>query len=196
MPNEDIALSNVSITTHFQFFNIFNAENLYREMYREDGKSGFGILYFLANSNTWSASDLSFMMVCDPLIRSITLLHCHRQKHIRKVSRFWSHQEESFEFNYHTTREIGVMDELLDLQVIDFMKYDEAFTMYREEKIISVIDNSMDLVQPLIASDPQDWKRYTGELNSIQVTQDLLKMFVSPVVSESVQIECPGSGTI
>ena len=76
------------------------------------------------------------------------------------------------------------------------MKHDEAFTMYRETKIISVIDDSMDIVQPLIASDPADWKRYANELNSLQVTHDLMKMFVPPAVAESVQIECPGSGTI
>ena len=202
IPGEDIALSNVSITTHYRFFNLFNAENLHREFYAaEEERSAFGILHFLAKSNGWGVSDLSFMMACDPLIRAITLLHCHRQKHTRKVGKLWSGEEESnnesdsTEVNFHTMTNVLDRD-FFDPQIIDFMKHDEAFTMYRETKIISVIDDSMDIVQPLIASDPADWKRYANELNSLQVTHDLMKMFVPPAVAESVQIECPGSGTI
>ena len=47
---------------------------------------------------------------------------------------------------------------------MDFMKQDEGFVMCRETKIISVIDNSVDLVPPLVHRDPIDIKYYSGEL--------------------------------
>lgn len=87
-------------------------------------------------------------------------------------------------------------DSILDLQIMDFMKHDESFTMYRKTKIISIIDNSLDIVQPLVACDPTDWKYYSGELCSNQITQDLSKLYVPPVIAESIQIESTGSGTI
>ena len=81
VPREDISLSQVSVSTHFNFFNIFNAENLHREQY--SGQQGFGILFLLANANNWSISDLCNLIVCDPLIRTITLYHSHRHRHVR-----------------------------------------------------------------------------------------------------------------
>jgi hypothetical protein len=37
--------------------------------------------------------------------------------------------------------------------------------MYREQKIVSVIDNSLDIVPPLVCMDPLDIKYYAGELS-------------------------------
>ena len=56
--------------------------------------------------------------------------------------------------NYHTQKEIGTLDKSLDLQVMDFMRRDEGHVMYREMKIVSVIDKSIDVVPPLVYSDP------------------------------------------
>ena len=49
---------------------------------------------------------------------------------------------------------------------MDFMRRDEGHVMYREMKIVSVIDKSIDVVPPLVYSDPQEIKYYAGELAS------------------------------
>jgi len=67
--------------------------------------------------------------------------------------------------------------------------------MYREQNIISVIDNSQDMVPPLVSWDPLDIKYYAGELSSNQLVADLQVMYVAPVIAESIHIECIGSGT-
>jgi len=67
--------------------------------------------------------------------------------------------------------------------------------MYREQKMVSVIDNSLDMVPPLVCWDPLDIKYYAGELSSTQLVTDLSALYVAPVIAESVQIECMGSGT-
>ena len=87
------------------------------------------------------------------------------------------------------------MDIALDVQVYDFMKRDVGHLMYRETKIISKIDNSIDVVPPLVHIEPRDIKFYSGELSSNQMFQDIKTMYVPPVIAESVQIECSGSGT-
>ena len=58
--------------------------------------------------------------------------------------------------------------------------------MYRKTTIISVIDNSMDIVPPLVHENPQDIKYYAGELTSNQLFTDLRTLYVSPVIAESV----------
>ena len=68
--------------------------------------------------------------------------------------------------NYHTQKEVGTLYKSLDLQVMDFMRRDEGHVMYREMKIVSVIDKSIDVVPPLVYSDPQEIKYYAGELAS------------------------------
>ena len=87
------------------------------------------------------------MFACDELIRTVTLIHYHKTKHVQQIGKVWSATEtESVTLNYHTARLKGVNDCSLDIQISDFMKYDEAMTMYRETKIISIIDKSMDIV--------------------------------------------------
>ena len=58
--------------------------------------------------------------------------------------------------------------------------------MYRRTTIISIIDNSMDVVPPLVHQNPQDIKYYAGELTSNQLQTDLKTMYVAAVIAESV----------
>mmetsp|Transcript_9867 Transcript_9867/g.13456 ORF Transcript_9867/g.13456 Transcript_9867/m.13456 type:complete len:198 (-) Transcript_9867:1194-1787(-) len=189
IPGEDIAFSQVSIETHSRFFNIFNAENLNKEFFAESPRagSGFGILRLLAKANSFSVAEVSNLMTSDELVRTLTLMHAHKQRHTRQVGKLWSalKDDEVTELNYRTMTMIGESSQL-DVQIMDFMKYDEAFTMYRETKIISVIDNSIDIVPPVVLADPADWKYYSGELASIQLKADLCKLFVPPVIAESI----------
>lgn len=130
--------------------------------------SGFGILRLMAKSNNLSVSELCGLIVNDEIMRTMNLIHYHRRRHIRLVGKIWSASEE-FEttLSYQATKAIA--DRSLDLQIMDFMKHDQEFTMYRETKIISVIDNSIDVVPPLVIADPVEWKYYAGELASKQL---------------------------
>lgn len=79
----DESMQRISITNHFKFFNIFHTENLHRESLKSG--SGFGILNLMCSSNKWSASELSYLFVADPIMRLISLAHFHTQKHKRRV---------------------------------------------------------------------------------------------------------------
>lgn len=50
--------------------------------------STFGILRLLIKGNKWSTGELSYLMVADPLIKQIALMHYHHQKNHRK---FYDH---------------------------------------------------------------------------------------------------------
>jgi len=73
----------------------------------------------------------------------------------------------------------------LDVSVIDFAAKDESFTAYREVKIVSKIDNSLDVVPPLVPSDPSDFMHYSGELTSIQMKKDIESMYVEVCLAET-----------
>lgn len=74
----DVSFSNVSIQTHFQFFNIFNEYNLYQSIYSP--KSSFSIIGLLHQSNNFSFSDSVYLSVADKMMTSISLLHYYSQK--------------------------------------------------------------------------------------------------------------------
>ena len=172
VPGSDAAYSQVGIETHLRFFNIFNVVNLHQQFFT-DG-SCFGILRLLARANRWSVSDIAYLLSADEFMRTVSLVHYHRQRHIRITGQLLSedvldstNQEVPLHLNYQTGKmaynrntEMGE----LDLQIMDFMKQDEGFVMCRETKIISVIDNSIDIVPPLVHRDPIDIKYYSGEL--------------------------------
>ena len=47
----------------------------------------------------------------------------------------------------------------------------------------------------MILMDPYDFMVYSGQLNSLKVKSDIEKFYVPPVIAESVQLECPTSGS-
>jgi hypothetical protein len=71
----DESMQRISISNHLNFFNIFNTDNLHQES-KKSG-SGFGILSILCSSNKWSASELSYLFVADPIMRLVSLAHFH-----------------------------------------------------------------------------------------------------------------------
>ena len=96
-------------------------------------------------------------------------------------------ESDSIQFNYQTGRKKGSNSLMeLDAQIIDFMKHDEGHVMYRKTTIISVIDNSVDIVPPLVHRDPLEIKYYAGELSSNQLVTDLKALYVMPVIAESI----------
>ena len=50
-------------------------------------------------------------------------------------------------------------------------------------------------MQPAIPLDPYDFMVYSDQLRSLKIKADLEKFFVPPVISESIQLECPTSGS-
>ena len=76
---QDDSMSYIGIETHMRFFNIFNTENLHRESLKSN--SGFGILNLLRQGNKWSCSDLSYLFIADPIMKMISLIHFHTEKH-------------------------------------------------------------------------------------------------------------------
>ena len=78
---------------------------------------------------------------------------------------------------------------------MDMMPRDNHYQFYREAKIVSKIDNSLDIVQPMIPMDPYEFMVYNDQLRSLKVKAELEKFFVPPVIAESIQIECPTSGS-
>ena len=83
IPYEDIAFSQVSIETHLRFFNIFNVVNLQEQFFTSG--SSFGILRLLACSNQWSVADIAYLMAADDIMRTVSLVHYHKQKHNKKT---------------------------------------------------------------------------------------------------------------
>ena len=88
IPREDAAYSQVGIETHSRFFNIFNVKNLH-EQFLTSGSS-FGILRLLACSNKWSVSDVAYFLAADELIRTVSLLHYHKRRHIKITGQLFS----------------------------------------------------------------------------------------------------------
>ena len=121
-------------------------------------------------------------------MRAICLIHFHQQRHTLNQGLFLKSKKEGEEikYNYHTGKASDYGKDCLDVQIIDFMKRDQGQQIYRETKIVSVIDNSLDIVPPVVMWDPKDFKYYAGELSSNQLTQDLKTMYVPPVIAESV----------
>lgn len=102
VPNEDVAFSHVSIDTHFTFFNIFNTKKLHEEFFTSG--SGFGILRLLAASNKWSVSDVAHLFTSDELMRTVTLVHYHKYRHVRNTGLFLETRtdKQQITLNYHT----------------------------------------------------------------------------------------------
>ena len=57
-------------------FNIFGADNLYKESLKSG--SGFGILRVLAASNGWSVSELCHLIQSDPVYAAVSMNHYHQ----------------------------------------------------------------------------------------------------------------------
>lgn len=94
-------MSQVSVETHLRFFNIFNVDNLHSEFYKSG--SNFGILRVLAASNKWSVSDLAYLFTADEIVRTATLAHYHKTRHVKHAGQLFSLYEEetsSIELNY------------------------------------------------------------------------------------------------
>lgn len=85
----DITHTTVSVSTHFALFNIFNENYLYQRIYQDQSNfstNTFDILGLLAQSNSWSISDLSYLAVAQSstkagdIMQSIALLHYYSKK--------------------------------------------------------------------------------------------------------------------
>ena len=102
VPHEDVAFSHVSIDTHLKFFNIFNAEKLHEEFFTSG--SSFGILRVLAASNKWSVSEMAQLFTPDELMRTVSLVHFHKHRHVRNTGLFLETRTDGQQitFNYHT----------------------------------------------------------------------------------------------
>ena len=80
----DASMTTVSVENHYRFFNIFNESNMYEQIYCEKQKnwqSPFAILGLLAQSNSWSLSELAYLTVADDLMKVVTLMHHYSKKY-------------------------------------------------------------------------------------------------------------------
>lgn len=70
-PYQEIGFEN-----HMRFFNIFSTYNIHDNIFnQEKSTNNFSILRLLAQGNSWSFGELSYLFVADPLIKQIALMH-------------------------------------------------------------------------------------------------------------------------
>ena len=67
--------------------------------------------------------------------------------------------------------------------------------MYREQHIISRVDNSLDIVPPLVPEKVFDFMEYSGQLTSQVLRTELSGFYVPSCIATAVNFECPTSGT-
>lgn len=183
-----------------KFFNIFSTENIHRESLISN--SGFGILNLLRSGNNWSASQLAYLFVADPVMRLISLLHFYYNKHKQRVSLLFSHfneakKDEEINFGFHTSLIKRNKHERVDINVFDFANKDENFLPYRSERIVSIIDNSIDIVPPMIPADLSEYiMKSTNEkvVSSISLRKELCGFYVESCQTRAINLECPNSG--
>jgi len=193
VPGEDIAFSQVSSETHYSFFNIFNAKHLHEQFFLPS--SSFGILRLLAISNRWSVTELAYLCGADPLMQQLSLLHYYEEKHARKIYTFLNSEVNGeVQVSYHSSLPKG-SDDAVDVAIIDFVKRSELQNMYREQPIVSRVDNSLDIIPPLVPEHVSDFMLYSGQLSSNVISQELKGFYVPICIATSVNLECPTSGT-
>ena len=56
---------------------------------------------------------------------------------------------------------------------MDFMNRDESYQMFREARITSQVDNSLDIVPPVVPMDPYEFLVYSNQLKSLKLKDDL-----------------------
>lgn len=194
---DDIAFSQIGVKIHFDLFNIFNAQNIHEQSFVSG--SAFGVLRLMSKGNGWSASELAYLCGADPLMQVVSLLHFHAQKHTQKVFSYMSSDVHSLCVNYHTCESISSQmreqQSPLNICVIDFVKKNDIELLYREQKIVSVVDNSLDIVPPLVPANAYDFMGYSGQLNSESLKQDISGFYVPSCIASSINLECPTSGT-
>ena len=101
-------------------------------------------------------------------MQAVSLLHFYAKKHTQKVFNYMSSDVHSLVVNYHTCESISSKSNKypLNICVIDFVKKNDIELLYREQKIVSVVDNSLDIVPPLVPPNAYDFMGYSGQLNS------------------------------
>ena len=93
--------------------------------------------------------------------------------------------------NYHTG-EGKKCENSFNVCFIDFFKRTETDLLYREQNIVSRVDNSLDVVPSLI---PEDISNFMSSLNSKSLKQELQGFYVPSCIASSINLECPSSGT-
>lgn len=110
-----------------------------------------------------------------------------------------SSDSHSLYVNYHTCERISTKRKSskipLNICVIDFVKKNDIELLYREQKIVSVVDNSLDIVPPLVPPNPYDFMGYSGQLNSEYLKSEITGFYVPSCIATSINLECPTSGT-
>jgi hypothetical protein len=61
--------------------------------------------------------------------------------------------------------------------------------------IVSRVDNSLDVVPPLVPDKVEEFMVYSGQLSSQVLKSELQSFFVPKCIATSVNVECPTSGT-
>jgi hypothetical protein len=67
--------------------------------------------------------------------------------------------------------------------------------IYREQQIVSRVDNSLDVVPPLVPEKASQFMEYSGQLTSNVIRQELSTFYVPSCIATSINLECPTSGT-
>lgn len=80
-------------------------------------------------------------------MKGLSLLHFYSAKHTQRVHALMQSELQEVEVNYHSTQ---TDDSPLQVCIIDFVKKSELEMLYREQHIVSRVDNSLDIVPPLI----------------------------------------------
>jgi hypothetical protein len=75
------------------------------------------------------------------------------------------------------------------------VKKSDLEMIYREQHIVSRVDNSLDVVPPIIPENVYDFLYYSGQLTSNVLKQELSDFYVPSCTASTINIECPASGT-
>ena len=94
--------------------------------------------------------------------------------------------------SYHSTLQQGADSGVC---IIDFVKKSDLELIYREQMIISRVDNSIDVVPPLVPDTAAMFMEYSGQLSSQVLRQELMAFYVPSCIATSINLECPTSGT-
>ena len=81
--------------------------------------------------------------------------------------------------------------------MFDFANKDENFLPYRPERIVSIIDNSIDIVPPMIPADMSEYiMKSTDEkvVSSISLRKELCGFYIESCQARAINLECPNSG--
>lgn len=106
---------------------------------------------------------------------AVAILHSQQQRHTQRVSQYL-HSADPVEIPFYGGLPIGksMMYDYLNVQIADLFSQDYSSSiLYREQKIVSVVDNSLDVIPPMIPTHHLDLQYYAHQIKSREIKRDI-----------------------